>query len=61
MRVSQPSDSYFVSIIRPPCPKCGTRMMLSRITTVPNKPDHDQRTFDCPNCGYEISEVVKFK
>ena len=34
-------------------------MLLSRIE--PNVPDHDKRTFECPACGHERSEVVKFK
>ena len=34
-------------------------MLLSRIE--PDAPDHDKRTFECPACGNELSEVVKFK
>jgi len=48
-------------IARPNCPRCGTRMMLGRIRPAHGKPDHDERTFECPNCGNEISEVVKSK
>ncbi len=57
----QPATPYSDSIKRPGCPRCGTRMMLARIRPIPNKPDHDERTFECPKCGNEISEVVKFK
>jgi predicted RNA-binding Zn-ribbon protein involved in translation (DUF1610 family) len=46
---------------RPACPQCGTRMMLARIAPVPNHPDYDRRSFDCPKCGNEHSEVIKFK
>jgi predicted RNA-binding Zn-ribbon protein involved in translation (DUF1610 family) len=34
-------------------------MMLARISTVPGKPDRTQHTFECPNCGNELSEVVE--
>ena len=33
--------------------------MLSRIE--PDAPDHDKRSFECPSCGNEHTEVVKFK
>jgi predicted RNA-binding Zn-ribbon protein involved in translation (DUF1610 family) len=36
-------------------------MMLARIHPITGRPSHDERTFECPNCGNEISEVVKFK
>jgi len=36
-------------------------MLLAGITPVPNRPDHDKRTFECPKCGHEHSEVVKYK
>jgi RNase P subunit RPR2 len=49
------------SIKRPDCPRCGTPMMLARVTLVRDKPDYDKRYFECANCGNEISEVVKFK
>ena len=42
---------------RPACPTCGTRMLLVRI--FPDKPGHDQRTFECPRCADEITEVVQ--
>jgi len=46
---------------RPNCPRCGTRMMLARIAHLSDHSNHDQRTFECPNCGNETSEVVQFK
>jgi hypothetical protein len=42
----------------PSCPKCGTRMSLAYI--FPHKPGQDQRTYDCPRCEYEVTEIVKF-
>jgi hypothetical protein len=33
-------------------------MLLSRIE--PDSPAHDKRAFEC-RCGYELSEVVKYK
>ena len=59
MTIYQPASPYSAAIIRPPCPKCGAKMLLARIE--PDKPDHDKRTFECPSCGNEHSEVVKFK
>jgi transcription elongation factor Elf1 len=34
-------------------------MWLSQIE--PDKPGHDRRTFECPRCQHEVSEVVKFR
>lgn len=34
-------------------------MMLARIE--PDKAFHDKRTFECPKCGNEHSEIVEFK
>jgi C4-type Zn-finger protein len=61
MTIYQPATPYSNSITRPTCPRCGTKMMLSLIEPVPNRPDHDKRTFDCLKCGYDHTEVVKFK
>ena len=43
----------------PHCPKCGTPMWLTRIE--PDEPDHDRRTYECPECDHSITEVVKYK
>jgi hypothetical protein len=59
MTIYQPATSYSAAIVRPPCPTCGTRMLLVRIE--PDEPDHDKRTFECAKCGNEHSEIVKFK
>ena len=55
----KPATPYSESIQRPPCPRCRTRMMLASISTVPGKPNHTTHTFECPNCGNELSEVVE--
>ena len=34
-------------------------MWLARIA--PDRPDHDQRTFECPECDHAITEIVKYK
>jgi hypothetical protein len=47
------------TIERPACPKCGIRMMLTRIE--PDEPDHDKRTFECFECGNSENVVVKYK
>jgi hypothetical protein len=44
---------------QPVCPKCGGRMWLSRIE--PDEPNHDKRTFECPQCENVVSEVVKYR
>ena len=56
-----PATPYDDSIKRQDCPRCGTRMMLARFNLARDKPDRDRRTFECPECGNEISEVVRFK
>ena len=56
MRILQPSAKL---IERPPCIKCGTQMLLARIE--PDKPDHDRRTFECPECAHAESIVVKYR
>lgn len=61
MTLYKPATPYSDSIVRPDCPRCGTRMMLSRITPVRDKPDHDKHMFECAKCGNEISEVVRFE
>ena len=44
---------------RPLCPKCAQMMWLTRIE--PEKPDHDQRTFECWECDYTETVVVKYR
>jgi hypothetical protein len=38
---------------------CGARMWLSRIE--PDRPDHDKRIFECPQCENVVSEIVKYR
>lgn len=42
---------------RPPCPKCGTMMMLARIEA--HGPEYRKRTFECPSCNHSESALVK--
>ena len=44
---------------RPPCPKCGASMLLTRI--VPKKLGINQRPYECVMCGYEETFSVPFK
>jgi len=53
---SLPSNS---DIHHPDCPQWGTRMWLARIE--PDEPNHDKRTFECPQCDRAITRVVKYK
>jgi uncharacterized paraquat-inducible protein A len=48
-----------VIIVRPTCPTCDTCMSLVRI--FPDKPGYDQRTYECPRCEHEVTEVVQVK
>jgi DNA-directed RNA polymerase subunit RPC12/RpoP len=48
-----------VMIASPSCPKCGTRMLLLLI--FPDRPGYDQRTYECPRCEHEVTEIMKFK
>jgi hypothetical protein len=53
----RPSTPTTEAILRPPCPKCGTKMHLARIE--PEKPGYETRTFECPNCEHSLSIVAK--
>ncbi len=46
-------------IAAPSCPRCGTRMLLVRI--LPARPGYDQRSYECPRCEHEITEIIKFR
>jgi hypothetical protein len=59
MPTSQSDTTPTIVIMKPTCPKCGARMSLARIE--PDKPDHDQRTFECPACPHSLTEVVKYR
>lgn len=55
--------SHFIpptqTVEHPKCSKCGAQMWLARIE--PEKPDHDRRTFECPECESTQIEVVKYR
>ena len=46
--MSKIPDVPLSSIERPRCHRCHTRMMLARITPLPD--GSEQRTFECPKC-----------
>jgi ribosomal protein S27AE len=43
---------------RPPCPKCGAPMWLTRIE--PDHPGVDRRTFECARCEHNETMLVSF-
>jgi endogenous inhibitor of DNA gyrase (YacG/DUF329 family) len=43
----------------PTCPKCGDRMSLIGIS--PDRPGCDRRTYECPRCQHEVTEVIEFR
>jgi hypothetical protein len=57
MSLYQTPTAHSDSIPRPACPWCGTQMMLARIE--PDKPEHEQRTFECLRCHKSETVVVK--
>lgn len=58
MRQSKITLSKY-DIPTPKCPKCGSQMWMARIE--PDLPDHDKRTFECPQCDHSLTEIVKYK
>jgi hypothetical protein len=59
MALHQSPASYSDPKMRPPCAKCNTTTMLTRI--VPESPGYDRRTFECPKCEHSESMVFKYK
>jgi tRNA(Ile2) C34 agmatinyltransferase TiaS len=59
MSQSEVFDPARLVLSQPVCPKCGGRMWLSRIE--PDEPNHDKRTFECPQCENVVSEIVKYR
>jgi hypothetical protein len=54
------SSGYSPSVIAcPSCPKCGARMVLIHI--FPNRTRHDQRTYECPRCEHEVTEIFQLE
>jgi len=31
------------------------------VSIFPGKPGYDQRTYECPRCEHEITEIIEFK
>ena len=42
----------------PSCPRCGARMLLVRI--LPHASGYEQRTYECPRCDHEVTEIIQF-
>jgi ribosomal protein S27AE len=51
------AEPSLVSIERPRCPKCQSRMMLASIESGPN--GADLRTFECPKCEYVHKMLIE--
>jgi predicted RNA-binding Zn-ribbon protein involved in translation (DUF1610 family) len=59
MPAFSPAHPTADEINRPPCPMCGTAMFI--ISIFPNeKPGHDVRTFECPDCKHEEIKTVLY-
>jgi hypothetical protein len=66
-QVIQQSEGYMASQteIPPPvlglpsCPQCDTRMLLIRI--LPVSPGYQRRTYECPRCQHEVTEVIPLR
>jgi DNA-directed RNA polymerase subunit RPC12/RpoP len=50
------TDTTLTPIERPRCARCQTRMMLARITPLPD--GSEQRTFECPKCNLKETTRV---
>ena len=49
----------FLKDLQRECPECSAVMRLTRVE--PAEPDHDRRWFECEQCSYEESVIVKFR
>ncbi len=49
-------DNPLATPVRPVCSKCGAPMWLIQIE--PKKPDRAQRTFECPRCRNQMTEII---
>ena len=49
-------DNLQANPVRPVCSKCGAPMWLIRIE--PDKPACARRTFQCPRCQNQTTEVI---
>jgi transposase len=59
MSHSQAFDPIIPPTEKPHCSRCGALMGLASVE--PGKPDHDQRTFKCPECEHSETFDVKFR
>ena len=50
------ADSPVTTTVRPLCSKCGAPMWLTRIE--PDKPGFARRSFECPRCQNQMTEVI---
>ena len=49
-------ESSVISVLRPRCPKCESRMMLASIT--PGPEGFDRRTFECKRCDHSFTTTI---
>jgi hypothetical protein len=42
---------------RPICPECNAPMFI--VTVEPDRADDESRTYECPNCRFRESSVVR--
>jgi exosome complex RNA-binding protein Csl4 len=54
--MSKTPDVPLSVIERPHCNRCHTRMMLARITPLPDR--SEKRTFECPKCESTETRTV---
>jgi len=47
------------AFMQPVCSKCGVPLWLTRIE--PDKPGFARRSFECPRCQNQISEVIELE
>jgi len=51
------AESPRITTVCPVCSKCGAPMWLFRIE--PDKPGFALRSFECPRCQYQMTEVIE--
>jgi len=60
MSFVEPSILDQLQLYRPPCPRCGSTMMLARIE--PSElPGHDLRSFECRDCGHTHVLAIQYR
>jgi uncharacterized paraquat-inducible protein A len=53
------ADSPVTTSVRPVCSKCGIPMWLTRIQ--PDQPGYARRSFECPRCHHQMTEVIELE